>query len=493
MNTRPSPPAGSRSRLNTLSVETSIALDDALCEIAEDKGTKHEAKGVLPIWHGADRYPSMSLGTSRFCNDHNPAARTTEFEQAITGIDGSVPIACLEWSRVTFYREAIRSTRSAQRSMFTSPNLTRGIFNGYMSPATRRKVRKSVSTWIRSIMLYRADVKKQWDPGRAYPVFVTVTLPVKQAHGDAEINRKVLQPFIQRLKREYGIENYFWRAEAQDNGNLHYHLLVDRYIPKEALQLMWNMSTEALGYLTSYFEQTGSIYPPSTEIHRIKTQVKDRKTGKLKDVDPVDYLIDYVMDVPQPIDEPVTDAEGNDGPVDPDAKEKPARRKLIGKYRDKNGEIKTYETRPIEGRVWGMSDTLREIREPRAEATVEMVTAFEKAKDQGLLRRLDLEHATMYFGPVGLVLSRSSPSAWKLMKEYYLQVFGHLYPQQLPQDYVRDHPPQDPRNLWIDFEHAALYHRLKLETESPAFETAAQLDQWMEQQMKKHNTKQAAA
>lgn len=330
------------------------------------------------------------------------------------------------------------------------------------------------------MMLYRAEVKRKYDPGRAYPVFLTVTLPSKQVHGDAEINRACLQPFLQKLKRDYEIENYFWRAEAQDNGNVHYHILTDRYIPKRYLQLTWNMCTEALGYLSRYFEESGSLTPPSTEVHRIRTQVKDKRTGKWKEVDPVDYLLDYVMDTPQPEPDEVPEGEERSEP-----------RRLVGKIRHGDGTVTTYVTRAIEGRVWGMSDSLREIREPRAEVSFGLVVALEKAREQGILKRFDNEHATMYFGPVGLVISRASAQTWNLVKNYYLQVFGYLYPAQLPPEHVKEYPPLDPRNLWIDLDNAALYHRLQLEHPSPAFETAAELDQWIAQQNNK--TKTAAA
>lgn len=419
----------------------------------------------------------MSLGTSRLCNDQTYPRPSSEVASEIIGGDGSTPIACIEWNRITFYRESHRATRPPQRKLFRDQNLTRGQFNGYMSPATRRKVRRIVSTWMRSMMIYRAEVKKRWDPGRAYPVFVTVTLPSKQVHDDAVINRACLQPFIQKLKRDYEIENYFWRAEAQDNGNVHYHLLTDRYIPKRYLQLTWNMCTEALGYLTRYYELSGSLTPPSTEVHRIRTRIQDKRTGQWKEVDPVDYLLEYVMDTPQP--------EPDEVPVGEERKEP---RKLIGKQRHSDGSTTTYVTRSISGRVWGMSDNLREIREPRAEASFEMVVALETAREKGILKRFDNEHATMYFGPVGLVLSRSNPSTWKLIKEYYMHVFSWLYPDQLPQEWKKSNPAMSPQNLWIDLEHVALYHKLKLEGPSPTFETAAQLDQWIVQQAKKTTT-----
>lgn len=479
--------------LSDLREQIATSLDDALFQLGEAERSERSARGVLPTLDPGARVPSMSLGTSRFCNDPTSPAHSTPFQEALSGYDGSTPVACIEWQRITFYREAVRSSKPPQPSLFRDQNLTRGQFNGYMSPATRRKVRRIASTWIRSIMLYRAEVKKRWDPGRAYPVFLTLTLPHAQVHTDAEINRACLQPFLQRLKRDYEIENYFWRAEAQENGNVHFHLLIDRYIPKRYLQLSWNNCVDALGYLERYFNETGSLTPPSTEVHRIRDKVKDRRTGKWKSVDPVDYLLEYVMDTPTP-EEPVTDAEGREGPEDPSTVSKSDKpRRLIGRYRAADGSIQEYITRPITGRVWGMSDTLREIREPRAEANVDMVMALEQAKNRGILRRVDLEHATMYFGPVGLVLSRSSESNWRLIKEYYLHVFAHLYPDQLPADYLKAHPPMDPRNLWIDLEHSALYHRLRLEHDSPIFETAAELDAWIAQQNAQNTTQQARA
>lgn len=458
-------------------------MGDGLMAVEFVRPSDPAPRGVLPTLVPSTPSISMSLGTRRLCNDPTSPRPTDDFARGITGIDGSVPVACIEWNRVTFYREPIRDARPPQRSLFAEQNLTRGSFNGYMSPATRRKVRKCVSTWIRSIMLYRAHVKRRWDPGRAYPVFVTLTLPADQVHSDAEINRKCLQPFLIRLRRDYGIENYFWRAEAQENGRVHFHLLTDRYIPKRYLQLAWNMSVEALGYLTRYFQSTGSLTPPSTEVHRITDRVRDKKTGAWRTVDPVDYLLDYVMDTPAP--EP-------DDPNAPTESEKPKR--LLGRIRHSDGSIETYVTRPITGRVWGMSDTLREIREPRAEATVGLVQALEEAKLAGTVRRVDLEHATMYFGPVGLVISRSSEAAWRLVKGYYLNVFGHLYPDQLPPEFTRAHPLQDPRNLWIDFENIATYHRLRMEGPPPVFQTAVELDQWIAQQNdRKQRTKTAAA
>lgn len=472
--------------------ERMAAATDAALAALDAINDKAPPRGVVPDLGNASRVPSMSLGTRRLCNDHRTEPPEHAEDSVVLNEYDRPTIACIEWKRVTFYREAGpkrpsdrppepkdndkpdsdqgQGDEAGSAAAIRDGNLTRGVFNGYMSPATRRKVRKIVSTWVRSIMLYRADIKKRWDPGRAYPVFVTVTLPSDQVHSDSVINRACLQPFLQMLKRHHGIENYFWRAESQENGRVHFHILTDRYIGKEDLQVSWNKAVNRLGYVDRYYEASGDACPPSTEIHRVRSQVKDRKTGKMRDVDPVDYLLDYVMDAATL--EQLPEGEDQD-------KSKP--RRLVGKWRKPDGTIGTYYTRPITGRVWGMSDALRSIREPRAEASYRLITALEKAKEAGVLRRIDQDHATLYFGPVALVIGRAHRGMWQLIKDYYINVFGYLYPAQLPPEYVRGKPLQNPVNLWLDLEHFASYTRepAVIEAEAPKWDWRTQ-DRTME-------------
>lgn len=481
MKTCPSPPSG----IHGPAALKGSALTDAVLAASEavDQAAlaAHKPLGVIPFLYGDVGAGPMSLGTRRLCSDQTSPSLPTTSWQSLTDGSGGAPVACIEWNRVTFYREANRTRDHSAPSLFRDQNLTRGSFNGYMSPATRRKVRRIVSTWIRSVMLYRAEVKRKWDPGRAYPVFVTLTLPIEQQHTDAEINRACLQPFLVQLRRDYGVENYFWRAEAQENGNVHFHLLLDRFVPARYLQLEWNARIDALGYLYRYACATGSFTPPSTEVHRIRETVKDKRTGEERTVDPVDYLVDYVMDTPQPEPEQAGDQEGEPKP-----------RKLIGRQRLPNGQVITYVTRAITGRVWGMSDSLREIREPRAEATMGLVETLEAARRQGIVRRIDTDHATMYFGAVSLAIGRRHPGMWQVVKNYYLQVFGYLYPDQLPKHHLERFPPLDPRGLWVDLENFALWHRLRIEGAAPVFETAAELDQWIASQRTKQSKSNAA-
>lgn len=348
-------------------------------------------------------------------------------------------VASITPKRVTVYTD-----RSAYAGDHTSPrqtdaNLTRGIYNGYMSPATRRHIRRSVGTWIRSIWLYRSQLKRRWDPGKPYPVLITLTLPSPQVHDDRVINRQCLQPFILYLKRHHGITHYFWRAEAQINGNVHYHILTDRYIDARDLQLAWNRAVNVLGYEDRYYEASGKVDPPSTDVHRMTDKVKDPITGELRSVDPVEYLIDYLTDVAH-----VSDVQGG-APSDQDG-----RRVLRGRYRRSDGVVIEYEARPVEGRIWGMSDQVRQVREPRAECTPAIWGSLQRAAKAGSLRLFAMDHATLFFGDVHAVIGRSRGWLGDLINSYYLHTFDWLYPGEAPLEWRSRNKGHPAPEMWID-------------------------------------------
>lgn len=378
----------------------------------------------------------MSLEESRLCNDQ------------WTGAPGTEPlVASIEWNKVTVYRQPVARPYVDRPGNPSLANLTRGQFNGYMSPASRRTFKRIVGTWLRSMQLYRAEVKRKYDPGRAYPTFCTLTLAAEQEHTDRAIYRACLMPWLQIMRREYGVEHYAWRAEAQENGNLHYHVLLDRFIPVESIQGSWNMCQDALGYRSKFARLTGSICPPSTQIMQVKTHRRDKRTGQLREVDPVSYMLDYLTDTPTAVQPPPGTTPDPNAP-----------RKLQGRYRLPNGDEVTYTTRPISGRVWGMSDGLRNLSEPKAVCTPQVAQVLQAAADAGQLRQVATEHAVFFFGPVSVVLGRHCPGAWATVKQYYLQVFGALYPAQLPAEHIAKFPLMDPVGLWLDPFNAAMYY-----------------------------------
>ena len=81
--------------------------------------------------------------------------------------------------------------------------------------------------------------------------FITLTLPSKQVHSDVEIKER-LNVFLQQLRQGYGVNNYVWKAELQANENIHFHLIVDKYINYNAIKYYWNKCIKPLGYIDEY-------------------------------------------------------------------------------------------------------------------------------------------------------------------------------------------------------------------------------------------------
>lgn len=82
--------------------------------------------------------------------------------------------------------------------------------------------------------------------------FVTLTLPAPQQHSDTEIKKKCLNNFLSIMRNRFGLRNYIWVAELQQNQNIHFHLVFDLYISHHAIRYYWNQSLELLGYVSAY-------------------------------------------------------------------------------------------------------------------------------------------------------------------------------------------------------------------------------------------------
>lgn len=97
--------------------------------------------------------------------------------------------------------------------------------------------------------------------------FVTLTLQSAQVHSDRVIHNKIFREFIRAWKRQDNNLLYVWKAEAQANGNIHYHLLTNSFIHWRDLRNMWNYYCNKLGYC----DRSNSADPNSTDIHSVKS------------------------------------------------------------------------------------------------------------------------------------------------------------------------------------------------------------------------------
>lgn len=187
------------------------------------------------------------------------------------------------------------SFKKTNRNSISDKNLLQetdrqGDYNGYLSPNTKREIKKRLDNWLTAIA-ENVDFKhlpKEMNRLQVYPTFVTLTLPSKQVHNDSTIKERCFLPFIewlcndsQELDRKgqlkgCGVNGYFWRAESTKSGNIHFHLIIDRFVPWDRLRKKWNQFIERLGYVTRYANRMKAIYAegfvlnPKIQISEVK-------------------------------------------------------------------------------------------------------------------------------------------------------------------------------------------------------------------------------
>lgn len=100
--------------------------------------------------------------------------------------------------------------------------------------------------------------------------FITLTLPSKQIHSDHVITSRCLQNFLNILRNQAGVDSYLWKAEAQVNGNIHYHITTNQFIHWSDVRKWWCSSIELLGYVSRFKAKFHHSNPPCSEIKKVK-------------------------------------------------------------------------------------------------------------------------------------------------------------------------------------------------------------------------------
>lgn len=182
----------------------------------------------------------------------------------------NIPVCRFYSNQIILYNTYSSPLPRSTKQIENQKNLTRGDYNGYMSPKTKSKVKKYLATWLKSVELIKKTNKTRKLDKNPYITFVTLTMPEDLGHEDKWIKRHLLTPFIQHLQREYNVWNYFWRAESQPCGRIHFHLFIDSYIHWEDLRADWNAKLEPYGYIDAFEAVWGHRDPNSTDIHALE-------------------------------------------------------------------------------------------------------------------------------------------------------------------------------------------------------------------------------
>jgi len=262
--------------------------------------------------------------------------------------------------------------------------------------------KKSYSRIYNRIFTYIYNVDKEillTGKGREKIGFLTLTLPSSQLkeekfygkgrfsygvwyHSDQEIKKQCLNQLFVELNKVYGLKEKLWKAEKQSNGSIHFHVLVDRFIPYSDLCTRWNRICNKLGYVDRYREKMCKISEEDYIKMRLEG-VQNFKSAAAKKK--------YIRKLRMTYQEQKKANWMNPNSVDIHSLYKQKNGKsisnmvaYIAKYMSKEGEgldVGTDIDR-VKGRIWYCSRLISRACKVVVECTDELITAYNKALEK---------------------------------------------------------------------------------------------------------------
>lgn len=168
-------------------------------------------------------------------------------------------------SRICLYQQYVGERKSNNIAKLLGSNARER--SHIMSVKSIGRLRNAINT-----LVYTAKWKTVWNSANnshfRYKInFITLTLPSTQIHSDKEITQKCLSKFLENwAKRRSGLL-YLWKAEIQDNGNIHYHITSNAFYHLKKLRTDWNRIVNLLGYV----DRCKYENPNSTDVHSVKS------------------------------------------------------------------------------------------------------------------------------------------------------------------------------------------------------------------------------
>ena len=185
-----------------------------------------------------------------------------------------IPMISVQPNRICCYNSYYGFAKKNQYKFESSgANLQDGI----VSKHAEKRLKKYVNWLIflaKNKRVYIEDLKTHVN----FKInFITLTLPSQQIHSDKEIKERCLNQFLIELTKRWKCKLYLWKAEAQANGNVHFHITCDKYIYYADLRNCWNRIINKLGYVDRYTAEMSKLSADSY----IKKYSKDGNKKKL--------------------------------------------------------------------------------------------------------------------------------------------------------------------------------------------------------------------
>lgn len=137
---------------------------------------------------------------------------------------------------------------------------------GTLSRNAQKKLKRAINTLV---LVSNYKTVYEAATGRRFRFklnFITLTLPTKTTLTDNEVKGKILGEFLRKWRKRSPGLLYIWKAEVQDNNNIHFHLTTNKFIHYKKLKQRWNRELEKHGIK----HPTLGVEANSTDVHAVK-------------------------------------------------------------------------------------------------------------------------------------------------------------------------------------------------------------------------------
>lgn len=313
-----------------------------------------------------------------------------------------IAVATAHPHKLSVSYQPIEAQPRTARQRHNESNLADTDHEGIMSMKARKRIEIALQ-WLLFISKPKRITAQDMDKPFTFKInFITLTLPAQQKHSDEEVKQVILKNFIDRLSKSHGLQNYIWRAEAQANGNIHFHLTTDIYVHHKEIRRVWNECCELLGYVTAYEKKWRNRNPNSTDVHAVKhvkrlAQYLSKYMCKHREFTCIGELRLIKGEIVEVL-------------YGTDAYRKEAADKKKGKI---IGHVLGGRVRRITGRLWMCSRSLSKMKGVRVDEETFDFVSIQDIIQKGDLREYQGKFCSVFFGDV---VTNASKYSWDLYK-----------------------------------------------------------------------------
>jgi hypothetical protein len=165
-------------------------------------------------------------------------------------------------------------------------------YSGQLTFHSRKRLQKSINLLVAIAAPKRVQAPKTGKFFTFRVNFVTLTLPAAQGSvTDKEIKKTCIDNWLKAMRRRHQLKSYVWRAERQYNGNVHFHITTETYLPQDDVRNEWNRQLAKFHFIDEFHAKHKYRNPNSTDVHAV-WKIKNIASYMVKYMskDPIEHL-----------------------------------------------------------------------------------------------------------------------------------------------------------------------------------------------------------